>query len=158
MKAQLGHFSNSNRAYYMELISQSNKRNVYSWFELNLFQTRRYSHQLMAYGLVISTTDPIRSFLVAASGDRDHLSDELRGFSASLLTLSSVPYKSIRSVWCALPASSRPSLRLLLDGSDFVFTRPKPREKKVFFELVSAQNLLKGFQLYPQFEIMYIFL
>ncbi|KAF3335996.1 Endoplasmic reticulum-based factor for assembly of V-ATPase [Carex littledalei] len=83
----------------------------------------------MADGLVISSTDPIRSFLVAASGDRDHLSDELRILAASLSVLSSVPYKSLRSIWCALPVSSRPSLRVLLDGSDFVFTSPKPRVK-----------------------------
>lgn len=92
-------------------------------------QTWRSNQRKMAHGLVISGADPIRSFLVAASGDRDHLSDELRGLAASLSTLSSVPYKSLRSIWCALPAPSRPSLRLLLDGSDFVFTSPKPREK-----------------------------
>ncbi|KAJ1693492.1 hypothetical protein LUZ63_010190 [Rhynchospora breviuscula] len=83
----------------------------------------------MSDGLVIASTDPIRSFLVAASGDRDHLSDELRDLASSLSTLGSVPYKSLRTVWSALPASSRPSLLLLLDGSDFVFTSPKPRQK-----------------------------
>ncbi|XP_078156010.1 ER-based factor for assembly of V-ATPase [Carex rostrata] len=83
----------------------------------------------MADGLVISSTDLIRSFLVDASGDRDHFSDELRVLADSLSALSSVPYKSLRSIWCALPASSRPSLRLLLDGSGFVFTTPKPRVK-----------------------------
>ncbi|KAJ1701785.1 hypothetical protein LUZ63_001564 [Rhynchospora breviuscula] len=83
----------------------------------------------MSDGLVITSTDPIRSFLVAASGDWDHLSDELRDLAASLSTPGSVPYKSVRTVWSALPASSRPPLRLLLDGSHFVFTGPKPRQK-----------------------------
>ncbi|KAJ4747282.1 ER-based factor for assembly of V-ATPase [Rhynchospora pubera] len=81
----------------------------------------------MSDGLVIASTDPIRSFLVAASCDRDHLSDQLRELAISLSSLSSV--SPTGTLWSALPAPSRPSLRLLLDGSGFVFTSPKPRQK-----------------------------
>ncbi|KAG6538052.1 hypothetical protein ZIOFF_003155 [Zingiber officinale] len=46
------------------------------------------------------------------------------------LTLScSVSYRSLRSIWHALPPSDRPDLHHLFKGADFVFSSPKPREK-----------------------------
>ncbi|XP_072962961.1 uncharacterized protein [Typha angustifolia] len=85
----------------------------------------------MAEGLVIANNEVIRSFLLsAASGDHDdHLGAELRELASVLSSRSSVSYRSIRSIWSAIPAAARPSLRRLFDGAEFVFSSPKPREK-----------------------------
>ncbi|XP_073002066.1 uncharacterized protein [Typha latifolia] len=85
----------------------------------------------MAEGLVIANNEVIRSFLLsAASGDHDdHLGAELQELASVLSSRSSVSYQSIRSIWSALPAAARPSLRRLFDGAEFVFSSPKPREK-----------------------------
>ncbi|KAL3845499.1 hypothetical protein ACJIZ3_002902 [Penstemon smallii] len=81
-----------------------------------------------AGGLIISTTDRIRSFLAASSSD-SHLPDDLRDLSSSLIPHSTVPYKSLKSIWFGSDPNIRPDLSVLLSGSNFVFTSPKPREK-----------------------------
>ncbi|XP_010919963.1 uncharacterized protein [Elaeis guineensis] len=80
-------------------------------------------------GLVLGNNETIRSFLLSAAEERKHLTDELRELAASLSSRSSVPYGSLRSIWSALPPAGRPALRRLFAGADFVFSRPKPREK-----------------------------
>ncbi|KAG8382502.1 hypothetical protein BUALT_Bualt05G0083900 [Buddleja alternifolia] len=81
-------------------------------------------------GLIISTTDAIRSFLTAASTD-SHLSEDLRDLSTSLITQSSssLPYQSLKTIWLTSQPTTRPHLSSLLSGSNFIFTSPKPREK-----------------------------
>ncbi|KAG1354265.1 hypothetical protein COCNU_07G003770 [Cocos nucifera] len=82
-----------------------------------------------AAGLVMANNETIRSFLLSAAEDRKHLTDELRELASSLFSRSSVPYGSLRSIWSALPPAGRPALRRLFAGADFVFSRPRPREK-----------------------------
>ncbi|KAG8378271.1 hypothetical protein BUALT_Bualt08G0120200 [Buddleja alternifolia] len=83
-------------------------------------------------GLIISTTDAIRSFLAAASTD-SHLSKDLRDLSTSLTrdssSSSSLPYQSLKTIWLTSQPTIRPHLSSLLSGSNFIFTSPKPREK-----------------------------
>ncbi|XP_010256404.1 PREDICTED: uncharacterized protein LOC104596808 [Nelumbo nucifera] len=79
-------------------------------------------------GLVIANSETIRSFLRSASKD-SNLTDELRKSASNLLSQTSVPYKSLRTIWFASPSSTRPKLLQLFSGSDFVFSSPKPREK-----------------------------
>ncbi|XP_006281032.2 uncharacterized protein LOC17876419 [Capsella rubella] len=79
-------------------------------------------------GLVISATEPMRSFLSLASGDL-RLSEELRGIASDLRSKNTVPYKLLRAIWTGSDPSTRPDLLGLFSGSDFVFTSPKPREK-----------------------------
>ncbi|GLT91236.1 hypothetical protein SLE2022_091340 [Rubroshorea leprosula] len=79
-------------------------------------------------GLAISVTEPIRSFLFSASKD-PHLSQELRGVASNLSSQPHVLYKQIRNIWICTSAESRPDLLQLFSASDFVFSRPKPREK-----------------------------
>ncbi|KAI3453392.1 hypothetical protein Pfo_010055 [Paulownia fortunei] len=79
-------------------------------------------------GLIISITDAIRSFLAAASTD-SHLSEDLRNLSSSLIMHSTVPYKSLKTIWFGSERDTRPDLSFLLSGSNFIFTSPKPREK-----------------------------
>ena len=79
-------------------------------------------------GLVISTTEPILSFLVSASTD-PHLSKDLQQTASKLSSKSNVPYRAIRALWVASRASTRPHLVHLFSGSGFVFTSPPPREK-----------------------------
>lgn len=84
-------------------------------------------------GLVVANNDTIRSFLLSAaaarSGGDGSLGTELRDLASSLSSQSSVPYRSLRAIWLAIPAAERPPLRRLFDGADFVFSSPKPREK-----------------------------
>ncbi|XP_050377426.1 uncharacterized protein LOC126794700 [Argentina anserina] len=82
----------------------------------------------LAPGLVISTTEPILSFLASASTD-PHLSKELQQTAAQLSSKSNVPYRAVRALWVASHASTRPHLLHLFSGSGFVFTSPPPREK-----------------------------
>jgi len=79
-------------------------------------------------GLVVSTTELIRSFLSTASKD-PHLSPELQQIASDLLSQHNVPYKSLRALWFASRPTTRPTLIQLFSGSDFVFTTPKPRHK-----------------------------
>ncbi|CAD5334739.1 unnamed protein product [Arabidopsis thaliana] len=79
-------------------------------------------------GLILSATEPLRSFLALASGDR-RLSDELRGIASDLRSKNIIPYKLLRAIWTGSDPSTRPDLLGLFSGSNFVFTSPKPREK-----------------------------
>ncbi|PIN05122.1 hypothetical protein CDL12_22333 [Handroanthus impetiginosus] len=79
-------------------------------------------------GLIITITDAIRSFLTAASKD-SHLSRYLNDLSSSLIMQSTIPYKSLKTIWFGSNHDTRPDLSSLLSGSDFIFTSPKPREK-----------------------------
>ncbi|GFQ02954.1 hypothetical protein PHJA_002439200 [Phtheirospermum japonicum] len=79
-------------------------------------------------GLIITTTDAIRTFLTAASTD-SHLSKDLRDLSSSLIINSTVPYKSLKTIWFGSGREIRPDLSSLFRGSNFIFTSPKPREK-----------------------------
>ncbi|CAH2070177.1 unnamed protein product [Thlaspi arvense] len=81
-----------------------------------------------ASGLVLSATEPIRSFLALACDDR-LLSEELRGIAYDLRSSNTVPYKLLRAIWTESDPSTRPDLLGIFSGSDFVFTSPKPREK-----------------------------
>ncbi|XP_074559873.1 uncharacterized protein LOC141815906 [Curcuma longa] len=82
-----------------------------------------------AVGLNVDNTEAIRSFLISASTGVHSLPDNLRDVASALLPESSVSYRSLRSIWHALPPSDRPALRHLFKGADFVFSSPKPREK-----------------------------
>ena len=79
-------------------------------------------------GLVITVTESIRSFLLSASND-PRLSQELRELALSLSSRTNVPYKQIRSIWVGSDVDTKPGLISLFDGSNFVFSSPKPREK-----------------------------
>ncbi|KAJ0053350.1 hypothetical protein Pint_03457 [Pistacia integerrima] len=79
-------------------------------------------------GLIISTTQSIRSFLLSASKD-SHLSPQLQQLALDLTSLTTVPYKSIRDIWMASHPAARPELIHLFSGSEFVLNSPKPREK-----------------------------
>ncbi|EPS65625.1 hypothetical protein M569_09151 [Genlisea aurea] len=88
-----------------------------------------------AAGLIISSTVSIRTFLTAASSD-SALAEDLREMSASLAVQSTVPYESLRRIWFGSGRDVRPSLSMLLSGSNFVFTSPKPREKSKELQLM----------------------
>lgn len=79
-------------------------------------------------GLAISTTETIRSFLLTASTD-PNLPRDLRDLASFISPRSSIPYKSLKSIWIGSDPKTRPGLFRLLTGSDFIFTSPKPREK-----------------------------
>lgn len=83
-------------------------------------------------GVVVSITDELRSFLTSSSTD-SHLSEDLRDLSSSLTIQSTVPYKSLKSIWLGSRPGVRPDLSSLLAGSNFVFTSPTPRQKVVSF-------------------------
>lgn len=80
-------------------------------------------------GLVVNNNETLRSFLRSAADDHDHLTPELRHLALDLCSQSSIPYRSLRTVWFALPSGDRPALRRLFAGAEFVFSSPKPREK-----------------------------
>ncbi|XP_051199178.1 uncharacterized protein [Lolium perenne] len=79
-------------------------------------------------GLVVTATDPIRSFLSSAAASPD-LAADLRDLASALSSAPAVPYRSIRAIWCADSSPGRPPLRQLLQGAQFVLSSPKPREK-----------------------------
>ncbi|KAK1419209.1 hypothetical protein QVD17_28371 [Tagetes erecta] len=80
-------------------------------------------------GLIISKTEALQSFL-STSANNTHLSPDLRQIASSLSHQpSSVPYKSLRSIWIASDPSTRPALSALLTGSHFVLNSPQPRQK-----------------------------
>ncbi|KQJ97959.1 uncharacterized protein LOC100838611 [Brachypodium distachyon] len=79
-------------------------------------------------GLVLAATDPIRSFLSSAAASAD-LAADLRDLASALASEPSVPYRSIRAIWCADSSPDRPPLRQLLRDAQFVLLSPKPREK-----------------------------
>ncbi|CAG7909836.1 unnamed protein product [Brassica rapa] len=81
-----------------------------------------------ACGLIISVTEPLRSFLASACDDR-RLSEELRDIASDLRSRNTVPYNLLRAIWTGSDPSTRPALLGLFSGSGFVFTSPKPREK-----------------------------
>jgi hypothetical protein len=81
-----------------------------------------------APGLAVAATDPIRSFLSSAAASVD-LDTDLRDLAADLTSDPAVPYRSLRAIWCATTSDTRPPLRDLLQGADFVLPSPKPREK-----------------------------
>lgn len=81
-----------------------------------------------APGLVVSATDPIRSFLSSSAASED-LDTDLRDLASALSSKPTVPYRSLRAIWCAASAETRPPLRGLLRGAEFVMPSPKPREK-----------------------------
>ncbi|KAL2901316.1 Serine/threonine-protein phosphatase 4 catalytic subunit, partial [Bienertia sinuspersici] len=78
-------------------------------------------------GLILSKTDTIHSFLNSASSS--NIPDILRQSELSLSSQQSLPYQSLRSIWTASDPNTRPSLSLLLRGSSFLFTSPRPRQK-----------------------------
>ncbi|PKA55709.1 hypothetical protein AXF42_Ash012001 [Apostasia shenzhenica] len=80
-------------------------------------------------GLVVKNNATIRAFLSGAAAENERLSRDLRDLSSDLVARDSVPYRSIRAIWSALPAGVRPSVISLFFGIDFVFSSPKPREK-----------------------------
>ncbi|KAH7687435.1 ATPase vacuolar ER assembly factor Vma12 protein [Dioscorea alata] len=80
-------------------------------------------------GLVVANNETLRSFLRSAADDHDYLTPELRRLASDLCSQSSIPYRSLRTVWFALPSVDRPALRRLFAGAEFVFSSPKPREK-----------------------------
>ncbi|ESQ43212.1 hypothetical protein EUTSA_v10014686mg [Eutrema salsugineum] len=79
-------------------------------------------------GLILSATEPMRSFLALACDD-PRLSEELRDIASDLRSRNTVPYKLLRAIWTGSDPSTRPDLLALFSGSGFVFTSPKPREK-----------------------------
>jgi hypothetical protein len=79
-------------------------------------------------GLIVSATEPMRSFLALACDDL-RLSEELREIASDLRSRNTVPYKLLRAIWTGSDPSTRPELLGLFSGSNFVFTSPKPREK-----------------------------
>ncbi|KAL0734537.1 hypothetical protein Bca4012_010747 [Brassica carinata] len=81
-----------------------------------------------ASGLILSVSEPMRSFLALACDDL-RLSDELRDIASDLRSRKTVPYKLLRGIWTGSDPSTRPDLLGLFSGSEFVFTSPKPREK-----------------------------
>ncbi|CAA7024761.1 unnamed protein product [Microthlaspi erraticum] len=81
-----------------------------------------------ASGLIVSATEPMRSFFALACDDI-RLSEELREIASDLQSRNTVPYKLLRAIWTGSDPSTRPDLLGLFSGSNFVFTSPKPREK-----------------------------
>ncbi|CAD6204608.1 unnamed protein product [Miscanthus lutarioriparius] len=81
-----------------------------------------------APGLAVAATDPIRSFLLTAAASVD-LAADLRDLASDLISDPAVSYRALRTIWCANPPDTRPQLRDLLQGADFVLRSPKPREK-----------------------------
>ena len=81
-----------------------------------------------APGLAVAATDPIRSFLLTAAASVD-LAADLRDVASDLISDPAVSYRALRAIWCATPPDTRPPLRDLLQGADFVLRSPKPREK-----------------------------
>ncbi|CAI9290957.1 unnamed protein product [Lactuca saligna] len=80
-------------------------------------------------GLIISKTETLQLFL-STSINNPHLSPDLRQIASSLsLRPSSVPYKSLRSIWLASDPSTRPALSAVVTGSHFILNSPQPREK-----------------------------
>lgn len=100
-----------------------------------------------ASGLILSVTEPLRSFLASACDDR-RLSDELRDIASDLRSRNTVPYKLLRAIWTGSDPSTRPDLLGLFSGSGFVFTSPKPREKVYessnFYILIQFQFIFLG--------------
>lgn len=80
-------------------------------------------------GLVVKNNDTIRAFLLLASANEQLLPEQLRDLASDLSSQGSVPYRSLRSVWSSLPASTRPSITGIFSGAEFVFASPKPRVK-----------------------------
>ncbi|KAI5639552.1 hypothetical protein M9H77_00627 [Catharanthus roseus] len=93
-------------------------------------------------GLVISTTEIMHSFLRTASVNPD-LSQDLRDLASSLTQQTTVPYKSLKSIWVGCDPKSRPNILCLFSGSSFVFTSPKPREKA---EEISGSRREKAYE------------
>ncbi|KAL3619461.1 hypothetical protein CASFOL_037031 [Castilleja foliolosa] len=58
-------------------------------------------------GLIITATDDIRTFLTAASID-SNLSKDLRDLSCSLIINSTIPYKSLKTIWSGSGRGIRP--------------------------------------------------
>ncbi|XP_066376223.1 uncharacterized protein [Miscanthus floridulus] len=81
-----------------------------------------------APGLAVAATDPIRSFLLTAAASVD-LAADLRDLASDLISDPAVSYRALRTIWCATPPDTRPQLRDLLQGAEFVLPSPKPREK-----------------------------
>ncbi|XP_065878716.1 uncharacterized protein [Euphorbia lathyris] len=79
-------------------------------------------------GLNISSTEPIRSFLLSATKE-ETLSLQLRDLASDLIPQTNLPYNSLRTIWIASQPSIRPHLTSLLSGSELIFISPKPREK-----------------------------
>lgn len=80
-------------------------------------------------GLIISKTETLQSFLTT-SANNTHLSPNIRQIASSLaLQPSSIPYKSLRSIWVASDPATRPALQVVLSGSQFVLKSPQPRQK-----------------------------
>ncbi|ONM00143.1 hypothetical protein Zm00014a_003943 [Zea mays] len=79
-------------------------------------------------GLAVAATAPIRSFLSSAAASVS-LPADLRDLASDLASDPAVSYRSLRAIWCATSPDTRPPLRDLLQGADFVLPSPKPREK-----------------------------
>ncbi|XP_010695555.2 uncharacterized protein LOC104908170 [Beta vulgaris subsp. vulgaris] len=79
--------------------------------------------------LILSNTEIIRSFLNSSSSSSSNLPENLQQSALSLSSQPSIPYQSLRSIWVSSDPTTRPSFSLLLRGSSFLFTSPKPREK-----------------------------
>ncbi|KAG6533728.1 hypothetical protein ZIOFF_007603 [Zingiber officinale] len=80
-------------------------------------------------GLMLTILKAIRSFLISALTGVHSLPNNLRDVSFALLLESSVSYRSLKSIWHALPSSDHLDLHHLFKGADFVSSSPKPREK-----------------------------
>ncbi|XP_066385292.1 uncharacterized protein [Miscanthus floridulus] len=78
-----------------------------------------------APGLAVAATDPIRSFLLTAAASVD-LAADLRDLASGLISDPAVTYRALRTIWCVTPPDTRPQLRDLLQGADFVLPSPKP--------------------------------
>lgn len=104
------------------------------------FQPPITTTMLTSGGLIISTTDPIRSFFTAAASTDPHLSEDLKNLASSLSLHSTVPYSSLKAIWFGSERETRPSLSSLLSGCEFIFTSPKPREKVI---LIIIRKLVK---------------
>ncbi|KAM7256480.1 hypothetical protein ACFE04_012221 [Oxalis oulophora] len=82
------------------------------------------------YGLIITSTESIRNFLQLASTDPKLTKDlQQTALDLSLRHNNNIPYKIIRDIWVQSNPETRPELIRLFNGSGFVFTSPKPREK-----------------------------
>eukprot|EP00252_Welwitschia_mirabilis_P025234 TRINITY_DN7797_c0_g2_i1.p1 TRINITY_DN7797_c0_g2~~TRINITY_DN7797_c0_g2_i1.p1 ORF type:complete len:213 (-),score=31.84 TRINITY_DN7797_c0_g2_i1:376-1014(-) len=80
-------------------------------------------------GLVLKTTPAIQGFLKVAVSDGNTSSLNCCLVAKNYISSQEIPYTLIRDIWIQMDPSRRPRLSSLLSGIDFVYDRPKPREK-----------------------------
>ncbi|KAF6160101.1 hypothetical protein GIB67_018881 [Kingdonia uniflora] len=83
---------------------------------------------LCSSGLILSSNEKIHNFLLSVASDQN-VTKEHQQIAANLSRETCIPYKSIRKIWFESSPSTRTNLVDLLNGSDFVLSSPKPREK-----------------------------